>query len=139
MKLNWFKTLSLVAAFAVLMTTGTAAFAKGGKEKRLEANESHTAKVWIYNAQPGDVIAAFQFAFSGDATRDVGNDHNASPEGSLLESTTVVPANGQLEVFVPILMPSVIYSWSESKGYRFLGQIAPSDSDAKPMLDAAGK
>jgi hypothetical protein len=61
------------------------------------------------------------------------------PEGSLLESATPVPFNGQLELFVPTLMPSVLYTWNESQGYRFLGQVAPSDSEAQNMINAAGK
>ena len=132
MKLNWFKTLSVVALVAVLLTTGTVAFA--GHNKELEARESPTDKVWIFNAKPGDVISAFQFAISPYAAMD-----HSVPHGSLLESTTMVPANGALEIFVPTLAPSVIYSWNEAQGYRFLGQVAPSDSDEQNMLDAAGK
>ena len=61
--------------------------------------------MWIFNAKPGDVIAAFQFAFSPNAATD-----RTVPHGSLLESTTPVPASGALEIFVPTLAPSVIYS-----------------------------
>ena len=137
MKLNWFKVLSIVVLFAALMGTGTAAFAKpGNKASNHEAKEGLTDKVWIYGAKPGDVISAFQFAFSPDAATD--SDRHV-PEGSLLESATAVPASGQLEIFVPTLMPSVLYIWNETQGYRFLGQVAPSDSDAQSMINAAGK
>jgi hypothetical protein len=134
MKLNWLKTMSVIALVALVMTTGTAAFAASGHAKNLERSESLTDKVWIYNARPGDVIAAFQYALDPNAAAD-----NHHPEGSMLESKTLVPANGQLEIFVPTLMPSVIYAWNEHDGYRFLGQVAPSDSDETPSIDAAGK
>jgi hypothetical protein len=135
MKLNWFKTLSIVALFAVLAFTGTAAFAES-KHSNSESKEGLTTKVWIYGAKPGDVISAFQFAFSADAA----GDHNGvKPEGSLLESATAVPASGQLEIFVPTLMPSVIYAWNEAQGYRFLSQVAPSDSEQQNAINAAGK
>ncbi len=135
MKLNLLKTLSFLVVAAVLFGTGSVAFAESHKSKS-ESKEGLTAKVWIYNAKPGDVISAYQFAFSADAAVD----HNGSPvEGSLLESQNPVPAAGQLELFVPTLMPSVLYTWNQSQGYRYLGQVAPSDSEAQIMINAAGK
>jgi hypothetical protein len=135
MKLNLFKTLSFLVVAAVLFGTGSVAFAESRKN-RSENKEGSTAKVWIYNAKPGDVISAFQGAFSPDAALD----HNGSPlEGSLMESQTPVPFTGQLEFFVPTLMPSVVYTWNEAQGYRYLGQVAPSDSEAQISINAAGK
>jgi hypothetical protein len=135
MKLNWFKALSFLVVATMLLGTGATAFAESRKN-RSESKEGLTAKVWIYGAKPGDVISAYQFAFSPDAALD----HNGTtPEGSLLESQTPVPFNGQLEFFVPTLMPSVVYAWNESQGYRYLGQVAPSDSEAQISINAAGK
>lgn len=135
MKINLFKTFSFLVV-AVVLFGAAASVSAAPKKGEQESKEGQTNKVWIYNAKPGDVIAAYQFAFSPDAGMDL---NRSVPEGSLLESTTPVPFNGQLEIFVPTLMPSVIYAWNEQQGYRYLGQVAPSRSHAQNTLDAAGK
>jgi hypothetical protein len=138
MKLNLFKTLSFLVVGAVLFGASATAFADEGKNHEAEKHEGGTTQVLVVNAKAGDVISAYQFAFSPDAAGDIHAGLHG-PEGSLLESQTPVQFNGQAIFFVPTLMPSVIYTWNEAQGYRYLGQLAPSDSTAAPTLDAAGK
>jgi len=129
MKTNLFRGFALAAAFAMLLATGTA-FASHNKE----SDESLTTKILIVNAQPGQVIDAFQGAWGFDPVATM--DRNTTGH-DLLESTTPAATGEPTELFVPVGKVSAIWVWDEKNGYRFLSNVSPADSDSVRTLDAS--
>ena len=88
-----------------------------------------TNKVAISGGDPTGIISVWQSS-GGTPTDSAGQ-----PIGTM-ESATRVNPSGLTEVFVPLGMSSNVFLWSPSKGYTFLGSVAPSSAGGPITLAA---
>ena len=94
------------------------------------AASEQTAKILVPNAAPGQVITAFQGAYTPGPQ---GNDPGSAP----LESTIPVAADGKVpELFVPTGIASSVWIWDEQTGYHFLRNVTPGEKSQPIELDA---
>lgn len=92
----------------------------------------HTTKVLVPDAQPGQVITAFEGTY-------VPETDGADPGIASLESTIPVPPDGKpAELFVPVGIASSIWVWDEQTGYQFLGNVIPGEKSQPIELSATG-
>ena len=94
------------------------------------AASEQTTKILVPNAAPGQVITAFQGAYTPGPQ---GNDPGSAP----LESTIPVAADGKVpELFVPTGIASSVWIWDEQTGYHFLRNVTPGEKSQPIELDA---
>jgi hypothetical protein len=85
-----------------------------------------TNKVAVSGGTTDGIISVWQ-AGGGPAADSAGQ-----PIGNM-ESATRVSPTGLTEVFVPLGKASNVFIWTPSKGYSFLGTVAPSQSAGGPI------
>lgn len=125
--------LSAVTVVALALSVGVFAFsvqpATAGHEENAGPGpvdtEGGTAKVLIFGAMPGEIIAVHQGR---------GSFEDAAPSGLML-SAQPAPLDGKpLEVFVPVQTTSSVWRWSGENGYTFLANVAPLAADDNRLL-----
>ena len=87
-----------------------------------------TARVIVMGGPPDAIISVSQAAGAGVTEM-------SAPTGAT-ESVTSVSSTGQTEIFVPVGTTSDVFIWSPSKGYTFLGTVAPNAADGPLTLTA---
>jgi hypothetical protein len=116
-----FKYITAGVLVGSLLLTGLVS-ASPNKDNR----ESGTVKILLTNPRPNEIYSVFQGWDVLDPYAVFDREPNG---GSLLESVTPASPTGLTEIFVPVGMTSAVWGWTEKSGYRFIGNVSPSDSD----------
>jgi hypothetical protein len=122
------KMKRVLTGLSVLALVAMLALFVGSAQPAAAGVDTLTNKVAITGGDPTGIISVWQA--SGPAADSAGQ-----PIGNM-ESTTRVSPTGLTEVFVPLGMASNVFLWSASKGYTFLGTVAPSAAGGPITLAA---
>ncbi len=119
----------LKGLFGLALVVALASFAASALPAAAVGPEQPTTRVIVVGGPPDAIISVSQAA--GAAAPE----SSGAPTG-LVESVTTVSPTGQTEVFVPVGTKSNVFIWSPSKGYTFLGSVAPDAAGAPVTLNA---